>query len=247
MTAIAPSVKIHPATRPAIGGRRVTAGLLIGGALAVNLAFLGLGAVFDYPNVLNKPAADVLATFADNQVVISLWFLLLAAGAGLLAPIAVRVGRLGSSNALRASVPVGIAAAAVQVTGLLRWPLLVPGLAAQAGDTAAANTFDAANLWLGTVLGESVGYALTATWTVLVAVGLHRSVFRGSLAGRAILVIGVFSAVLIAVGIVEPFDVPGAGLANFAGYVIWSGWLVALAVMVLRKATVPSSHTVREV
>ncbi len=225
----------------------MTAGLLIGGAVAVNLAFLGLGAVFDYPNVLNKPAAEVLASFADNQLVISLWFLLLAAGAGLLAPIAIRVGRLGASSALRASVPVGVAAAAVQVTGLLRWPLLVPGLAAQGADAGAADTFDAANLWLGTVLGESIGYALTATWTVMVAIGLHRSVFRGSVTGRVLLVAGIFSAVLIAAGIAEPFDVPGAGLANFAGYVLWSGWLVALAVMVLRGATEPTSRTVREV
>ena len=248
MTVIASTAKVHPRTRPIAGGRRVTAGLLIAGAVAVNLAFLGLGAVFDYPDVLNKPAAEVLATFAANQVVISLWFLLLAAGAGLLAPIAIRVGRLGTSTALRISVPVGIAAAAVQVTGLLRWPLLIPGLAARAGDAGAADTFDAANLWLGTVLGESIGYALTATWTVLVAVGLHRSLFRGSMTGRVLLVAGLVSAVLIAAGIVEPFDVPGAGLANFAGYVVWSEWLVALAVMILRGATpAPASHTVREV
>jgi hypothetical protein len=238
---------VQPPTRPAGGGHRLTAGLLIGGAVAVNLAFLGLGAVFDYPNVLNKPADQVLATFAANQVVISLWFLLLAAGAGLLAPIAIRVGRLGTSTALRISVPIGITAAAVQVTGLLRWPLLVPGLAARAGDAGAADSFDSANLWLGTVLGESMGYALTAMWTVLVAVGLRRSVFRGSMAGRILLVSGILSAALIAAGIVEPFDVPAAGLANFAGYVIWSGWLVALAVMIVRGAIpAQASHTVCE-
>ena len=227
------------------GGRRLTAGLLIGGAVAVNLAFLGLGSVFDYPDVLNKPAPDVLATFADNQLVISFWFLLLALGAGLLAPIAIRVGRLGSSAALRASVPVGIAAAAAQVIGLLRWPLLVPGLAARAGDPGAAETFDTANLWLGTVLGESFGYALTAGWTALVAVGLHRSVFRGSSTGRVLAVTGILSAALIAAGIVEPFGVAGAGLANFAGYVIWSGWLVAVAVVIVRGKFQVSAPVVR--
>ena len=226
-------------------GRPLTAGLLIGGAVAVNVGFLGLGAVFDYPKVLNKPAAEVLATFADNQLVISLWFVLLAAGAGLLAPIAIRVGRLGTSAAFQASVPVGIAAATVQVIGLLRWPLLVPDLAARAGETGAADSFDTANLWLGTVLGESIGYALTATWTVLVALALHRTVFRGSRTGRMLYFTGLTSAVLIAVGVLEPFDVPGAGSANFAGYVIWSGWLVALAVALLRGA--PRATTGRPV
>ena len=234
--------QVSPVTR---SGRRLTAGLLIAGAAAVNLAFLGLGAVFDYPDVLNKPAADVLATFAANQLVISFWFLLLAAGAGLLAPIAIRVGRLGTSAALRASVPVGVAAAAVQVIGLLRWPVLVPGLAARAGDQGAAETFESANLWLGTVLGESFGYALTAAWTVLVAVGLHRAVFRGSLTGRVLAVTGMLSAALIAAGIVEPFDVPGAGLANFAGYVVWSGWLIAVAVVILRGQFEASAPAIR--
>lgn len=221
------------------GGRRITAALLIGGAVTVNLAFTGLGAVFDYPAVLNRPATEVLTTFAAHEAVVSFWFLLLAAGAGLLAPIAIRLGRLGTSSALRASVPVGIVAAAVQVTGLLRWPLLVPSLAARPGEASAADSFDAANLWLGTVLGESIGYALTATWTVLVAVGLHRSVFRGSLTGRIMLVTGTGSAAMIAFGIVEPFDVPDAGLANFIGYIVWSTWLVALAVIVLRGFSRP--------
>ncbi len=226
-----PEQQVSPATR---SGRRLTAGLLIAGAAAVNLAFLGLGAVFDYPDVLNKPAEEVLATFAANQLVISFWFLLLAAGAALLAPIAIRIGRLGTSAALRASVPVGIAAAAVQVIGLLRWPVLVPGLAARVGDPGAAETFDSANLWLGTVVGESFGYALTAVWTVLVALGLYRAVFRASLTGRVLAVTGMLSAALIAAGIAEPFDVAGAGLANLSGYVIWSGWLVAVAVVILR-------------
>ncbi|HVK20981.1 MAG TPA: hypothetical protein VM677_06445 [Actinokineospora sp.] len=64
---------------------------------------LGLGIVFDYPDVLAHPAADVLHRFADNQFAVSALFLLLAAGAGLLAPISVglagaRRDRAGSSH-----------------------------------------------------------------------------------------------------------------------------------------------------
>jgi hypothetical protein len=204
-------------------GRRTTAALLVAGAVTVNFAFLGLGTAFDYPNVLNQPPAEVLATFHANQWVIGGLFLLMAIGAGLLAPIALRVGRMGTSTALRASVPVGIAAAAVQVIGLLRWPVLVPGLAAQAADPSASDTFDTLNLVLGTVIGETLGYALTAAWTVLVAIGL-----RKSLLGTPLAVVG------IATGIVEPLEVPGTGLANFLGYIVWSAWLIALAAAVLR-------------
>jgi hypothetical protein len=38
------------------------------------------------------------------------------------------------------------------------------------------------------------------------------------------------SAALVACGVLVPLDVPGADLANFAGYVLWSLWLLALAV-----------------
>ena len=217
----------------------VTAALLVTGALTVNLAFAGLGAVFDYPDVLAKPAGLVLAEFRAHQGAVVAWFTLLALGAALLVPIAVRLGRLGGGAALRASVPVGIAAAVVQVVGLSRWPLVVPGLAAQAADPAtaadAAGTFETLSLILGTIVGETVGYALTAAWTVLVVVGLHPAL------GRVLAGVGVASAVLIVAGVVIPLGVPGADAANFAGYVLWSMWLVALAWWVVRPVAAPGA------
>lgn len=204
-----------------------TAALLIAGAVVVNVAFLGLGTAFDYPEVLNQPPADVLIRFHQNAVLIGALFLLLAAGAALLAPIAIAVSRLGTGAALRASRIVGVAAAVVQVIGLLRWPLVVPFLASESPSTSAAHTFDTLNLVLGTIIGETIGYALTAAWTVLVCVGLSRNVL-----GRALTAIGLVAAALIATGTVEPF-VPMAGLANFLGYVVWSVWLIAFAVLLL--------------
>ena len=218
----------HPLRTSADAGIRRTAALLIAGAVTVNLAFLGLGAVFDYPDVLNEPPADVLVRFHDNQLVIGGLFLLLAVGAGLLAPIAIGVSRQGSSRALRWSRPVGIVAAAVQVIGLLRWPLVVPFLAGATPDPATAGTFDTLNLVLGTIIGETVGYALTAVWTVLVCVGLRRVVL-----GRVLTALGLLAAVLIAAGTVEPLGVPLSGPANFVGYVLWSCWLVAVAVVLV--------------
>ena len=42
------------------------------------------------------------------------------------------------------------------------------------------------------------------------------------------------SAALIATGIVIPLGVGGAGLTNFAGYVLWCLWLIAMAVLLWR-------------
>ena len=108
----------------------------------------------------------------------------LALSAALLAPIAIGVGRLSSTRAMRVAVWVGIAAAAVQVIGLLRWPILVPGYASDAasGDPAVAagarDSFTTASDILGTAIGETLGYLLTATWTALVIVALGAALRR---------------------------------------------------------------------
>ncbi|MGE3284636.1 MAG: DUF4386 domain-containing protein [Pseudonocardia sp.] len=216
---------------------RTTAVLMITAAVLVNVAFSGLATVFDYPDVLKHPAAEVLASFRASQAAVTGWFLALALGAALLAPIAVGVGRLSASRAMRWAVPVGIAAAAVQVAGLLRWPLLVPGWAATAagGDPAAAaaarEAFGTANRVLGTMIGETGGYVLTAAWTALVLGALGTA-----FAGRWFVVLGATSAALVLVGVVSPLDLPVVDVANFVGYVLWSVWLVAFAVVLLRRA-----------
>ena len=121
-------------------GRKVTAALLITAAVLTNVAFTVFGMVFNYPDVLKEPVEEILAKFRASQNAVMFWFTLLALSAALFAPIAICVGRLSTHRAMRVAVPVGIAAAVVQVIGLLRWPLLVPGFAADAAspDPAAA-------------------------------------------------------------------------------------------------------------
>jgi hypothetical protein len=216
--------------------RKITACLLIVAAILTNVAFTVLGTVFDYPDVLKKPVDEILTAFRADQGTIVGWFTVLALSAALFAPIAVGAGRLSRSAAMRSAVPVGIAAAIVQVAGLSRWPLLVPGFAADAASTdpavaaGARDHFETAHQVLGTLIGETLGYALTAAWTILVLVAVGRT-----LAGRWFTVLGGLSAVLIAAGVVSPLQAPGVDLANFIGYVLWSGWLVAFAVLLLRR------------
>ena len=216
--------------------RKLTAALLIAAAVLSDLAFTVLGSVFNYPDVLKEPVDDVLAAFRDNQGAVSAWFTVLALSAALFAPIAVGVGRLSAHPAMRLAVPVGVAAAVVQVVGLARWPLLVPGFAEDATSTspsvaaAARDHFQVAHTLLGTVVGETLGYLLTAAWTFLVLVALHRKI-----AGRWFTVLGGTSAVLVLAGVLSPLDLPGVNLANFAGYVLWSIWLIAFGIVLLRR------------
>jgi Domain of unknown function (DUF4386) len=215
---------------------RLTASLLILAAVLANVGFTALGSMFNYPDVLDEPAGQVLAAFREDQSAVSAWFGVLALAAALMAPIAVGVGQLSSHRAMRIALPVGIAAAVVQVIGLLRWPILVPGYAADRNTDA----FSTASDILGTAIGESVGYLLTATWTVLVIVALGRRY-----AGRWFQALGGVSAALVLAGVLSPLGLPVIDSANFIGYVLWSVWLIAFAVVILvherRRSSAPGS------
>jgi hypothetical protein len=214
--------------------RKLTASLLILAAVLANVGFTALGSIFNYPNVLDEPAGDVLASFRAHQGAVSAWFSVLALSAALLAPIAIGVGRLSSARTMRIAVRVGIAAAAVQVVGLLRWPILVPGYASDAAGSnagvaaAARDSFTTASDILGTGIGETLGYLLTATWTALVIVALGRRY-----AGRWFQALGAASAGLVLAGVLSPLSLPVVDTANFLGYVLWSLWLIALGVVIL--------------
>ena len=222
--------------------------MLIVAAVVTNVAFTVLGTVFNYPDVLKDPVEEILAAFRANQTTVTAWFALMALSAALMAPIAVGVGRLSNHPAMRAAVPVGIAAAIVQVIGLARWPLLVPGFAADAASAdaavaaAARDSFLLAHHILGKLIGETFGYLLTGAWTLLVVIALRRS-----FAGPWFRLLGAVSAVLIVAGALSPLNLPLIDDANFFGYVLWSVWLVIFAVLLLigrpRTGTTAAEHT----
>ena len=224
--------------------RTLTAALLVAAAVLTNAAFTVLGSLFNYPDVLKEPTAAILASFRAHQGAVTFWFAVMAVSAALFAPIAIGVGRLSTHRAMRWAVPTGIAAAIVQVIGLSRWPLLVPGFAADAADpdpTTAAHgrdAFETAHFILGNVIGETLGYLFTAAWTLLVLVALHRK-----LAGRWFTVLGALSAGLIVAGVLSPLGLPIIDTANFAGYVLWSVWLIAFAALLLMRPRRPVEST----
>ena len=217
--------------------RKLTAIALITAAVLTNVGFIALGSIFNYPDVLKEPTGEILDRFREHQTSVSMWFAILAVSAALFGPIAVGVGKLHSDRWMRLAVPVGIAAAVVQTIGLSRWPLLVPGLASDATSanaTTAADArdhFDTAHTILGTVIGETFGYLLTAAWTLLVVASLG-----ARFSGRMFTTLGTISAIMIVLGVFSPLDLALIDTVNFFGYVLWSIWLIWLAIAILRDA-----------
>src|SRR3954469_3834553 len=222
--------------------RKAGAALALASALAI-AGFTFLGSIFEYPQVLEKPTGDILTAFHDHQVAVTAWFGVLVLSAALLAPAGIWLGRIAGGTLGRWVAGVGVAAATVQVIGLQRWGTLVPAISDAALDPPRrASAEDRFELWhnvLGRAIGETLGYALTATFTVLVVVALRRTVLPWWLA-----IVGYASAALRATGVVIPV-VSAASLTNFAGYVLWCGWLLAVAVVLFRvrdSRPVPSGH-----
>jgi hypothetical protein len=215
--------------------RKLTAAAIVTAAVLTNVGFTMLGSSFNYPDVLKERTADILASFREHQSGVAFWFSVLAISAALFAPIAIGVGKLRSDRTMRLATRAGIAAAIVQTIGLARWPILVPSYAHDATSTnsnvvsSAHDHFHTAHVILGNIIGETFGYILTAAWTLLVIISLGRR-----FAGQAFRIVGGMSAAMIAIGVFSPLDLAAIDTINFAGYVLWSAWLIWLAVRVVR-------------
>ncbi|HEU4524411.1 MAG TPA: DUF4386 family protein, partial [Gemmatimonadales bacterium] len=207
--------------------RLAAAALITASALAI-AGFTALGSVFEYPQVLEEPTADILALYREHQGAVTGWFLVLVISAAMLAPAGILLGRLAGGTLGRWIAGIGVAAAAVQVAGLQRWITLVPGISDAALDPAqrveAENRFELWHTVLGKIVGETIGYVLTAVFTVLIVVALSRTILPRWLAWT-----GFGAAALIASGVAIPV-VEAASLTNFAGYVLWCAWLLVLGV-----------------
>jgi hypothetical protein len=112
--------------------RRLAAAAMSSAAVLAIAGFTALGSVFDYPQILQEPTDVILALYREHQTAVSGWFLVLVISAAMLAPAGVLLGRLTGGRLGRWTAGVGIAAATVQVVGLSRWVLFVPGLSADA-------------------------------------------------------------------------------------------------------------------
>lgn len=221
--------------------QRIAAVGMAGAAALAIAGFTALGSIFDYPKILKEPTEHILAAYNENHSAITGWFLVLVISAALLAPVGVLLGRIAGGTMGRWIAGVGIAAATVQVIGLSRWVVLIPGVSQDAlvpSQTAEAqHTFEQLHFWLGTIVGETIGYALTATFTVLVVIAVTRRI-----APRWMSWLGYAAAALIATGVVIPLGLSGASITNFVGYIAWCLWLIAMAVALWRaRVTAPTT------
>jgi len=199
--------------------RKLSGAITIAVPLCFNVAYLGLGYAFDYPNVLKQPAAEVLQFFASRQsTVLPLWWLMMLSAAAFIVVALVLPDRISTP---RVAI-VGAMAGLVQAIGLSRWVFVVPQLAANRDAASAESIFQMLNLWAGVGIGEWLGYLLTGAWTLMVAGQLWHTGRRG------LSIFGAVSGLGILAGTLEAPGLSAAGIIVAIAYLAWSVWLISL-------------------
>jgi hypothetical protein len=204
--------------------------------------FSYLATRFNYPDVLDGTAADVLPRLlALGDVGRGVWvayaflpLLLIPAGVGAYAAL-----RASAPSAMRAALAFSVMAAVSMLLGLARWPSVHWELAREYAATspdarlAIDAVFGGLNVYLGNFIGEFLGELSLNAFFILSAVALmragRRTIGYGGLAAGVIGLAGAFRNVTSVVG-------PIAEINNY----VLPLWLLVLGVVLIRwRAVLP--------
>lgn len=212
---------------------------LILAAILFVAVFSYLAATFDYPDVLDRPAPEVLprllALGATGRAVWALYalipLLLVPAGAG--AAIALRGAAPGAA---RSGAGFAIVSAFSMMLGLLRWPSIqwtigrAHATASPSERAALETVFAGLNSYLGNFIGEFVGELALNLFFLLTAYAFLRSPDRPrwiGIAGACVALVGfaaMFRNVTTAVGAIAE-----------ANNIVLPLWLVVFGVVLARE------------
>jgi hypothetical protein len=219
-------------------------------AIGFNLPYANLVAIYDYPDILRRPAAEALTRFAEGGAALILTWHAFAWGALLLVPLTIALAltpqnRASSERLAIAAAITGALSGVAQAIGLWRWVFVIPGLArahAQGDATsraAAEGAFDILNSYGGVAIGEHLGQWLLVFFVLALSAIQWRQGLR--IVGGA----GAVTAAAIAIGTTEGLAIALGrngevfSLFTIAGFLGLTVWLVltGLGHLALRRHT----------
>jgi hypothetical protein len=212
--------------------------------VAYTVVIAGLARTFDYPGMLRRPTAEVLARVrAGGTRLVWLWWAFAMCAVLFVPTSTLLVSSMSEvSGELRATiVAIGVLAAVVQLLGLVRWSFVVPWLAREAVGASEARTeaidvaFQSLNRSLGVAIGEHLVFLLTGVWTALTGAAMLAPGGLPVWLGVVGLPIGV-ALVVCSVEFVGPFERDGWAFAarlEPIAFAAWSAWLLTVGLVVL--------------
>lgn len=221
-------------------------------AIGFNLPYANLVAIFDYPDILRRPAAEALTRFAEGGPALILTWHAFAWAALLLVPLSVGLAltpanRTTSDRLALFAAMSGALSGVAQAIGLWRWVFVIPGLAQRhaTGDAtakaAAEGVFDILNTWGGVAIGEHLGQWLLVFFVFALSAlqrrqGKH---LTGGLGFATAVTVGMGTTEGLAIALGNEGDL--FSLFTIAGFLGLSLWLILIGLHllgVLRPRTV---------
>jgi len=211
---------------------------LIAGAVAFMAVFAFLAARFNYPEVLDGRAADVLpallATGDAGRTVWAIYALLpliwIPAAAG-----AFHALRRSSEGRMRVAMLFAVISSLSMTLGLMRWPSFHWALARAwtadlATHPALEAVFNAANVYLGNYIGEFLGELTMSLFFLLTATAMLE---RGSGFSRWIGWLGAITATAGLIGMFRNVTAAVAAVAEVNNYLL-PLWMIVFGVSLIR-------------
>lgn len=222
---------------------RSAAAAILAHVLLVYAAFTVLALVFDFPEVLRRPATERLDLFQRVQGVVrpAYWILTLTGFTQVLLAVCLhQVFRDRGRTLVLLGLVFGVVAGVLQALGFVRWVVLTPYLARALTDPAVPDVTRQAialvegsfNRYAGMAVGEHAATLALSLWTLCLALTMRRDPLfdpRLGAAGLGLAPLALFIA-LEPVGVAPRLLGPLAGLA----FPAWVVWLVVIAASLWR-------------
>jgi hypothetical protein len=230
------------------GVRRIIAVSAVLAAIGFHVPFAILASTFDYPDILREPPGFVLSRFLEGGTPLLATWYVYALVPLLLLPLIFGVHeRVRNRHDLAvATTTIGVAAILLQTIGLLRWTFVVPALASMHAEPSATDAvrvaseaaFVAFHQFAGVAVGEHIGQLLTGAWLTMTGIVLGatgevpRWMGRAAYVPAAMIVVGTLEHL----GTVFPIQSSALSIVTVAGFVLFTVWLVAFAVLEIRTS-----------
>ena len=226
-------------------GARVGGWVLILAAFSFMAVFSWLAASFNYPDVLDGAAADVLPQLLllgkAGRAVWALYamlpLLLIPAGAGAFLAL-----RHRAPARMHVALQLAVVSAVVMMLGLMRWPTIHWELAqafiattAESDRAIIATLFQGLNLYLGNYLGEFVGELALNGFFLMTALAMRGDARFPRWAGN----VGVLAAVLGLVAMWRNVTSSVALVAEIENYVL-PLWMIGQGILLVRLKRSPA-------
>ena len=231
-------------TRPGRSTYRGAAVAILAHLLLVYAAFTVLALVFDFPEVLRRPATERLDLFQRVQGIVRpvYWVLTLTGFTQIAVAVFLhQVFRDRGRTLTVLGLVCGVVAGVFQALGFVRWVVLTPYLARALADPAVPDVTRQAialvegsfNRYAGMAVGEHAATLALGLWTLCLALTMRRDPLFDPRLGAAGLVLAPL-ALLVAL---EPVGVAPRLLGPLAdvAFPAWMVWLVVIAASLWRS------------